>query len=158
MGTISGGDQPSTVAAHCTIKLDRRWVTTETIEQVFSDLEDLLAKVREKKPGLKTKISRVPGGMATMIHGPLTIDPAHPLVRSAEKALADLDRPGAGHTVFPAWTDGALLSREANIPTLIWGPGELKTAHSQEENVRLADVHLAARLYAKAALNYTRIQ
>jgi acetylornithine deacetylase/succinyl-diaminopimelate desuccinylase family protein len=155
MGTISGGDQPSTVAAHCTIKLDRRWVTTETIEQVFSDLEDLLAKVREKKPGLKTKISRVPGGMATMIHGPLTIDLAHPLVKSAEKALADLGRPGDEPTVFPAWTDGALLSREGKIPTVIWGPGELRFAHSPEENVRLADVHLAAALYSKTALNFT---
>jgi acetylornithine deacetylase/succinyl-diaminopimelate desuccinylase family protein len=158
MGTISGGDQPSTVAAHCTVKLDRRWVTTETIEQVFADLEGLLAKVRKRRPGLTTRMARVPGGMATMIHGPLTIDRRHALVRSSEKAFIDLGLNPDDLTVFPAWTDGALLSREANIPTLIWGPGELKTAHSQEENVRLADVHLAARLYAKAALNYTRIQ
>jgi acetylornithine deacetylase/succinyl-diaminopimelate desuccinylase family protein len=158
MGTISGGDQPSTVAAHCEIKLDRRWVTTETIEQVFADLEELLAKVRKRRPGLTTRVSRVPGGMATMIHGPLTIDREHALVEASEKAFIDLGLQPDNLTVFPAWTDGALLAREANIPTLIWGPGELKTAHSQEENVRLADVHLAARLYTKAALNYTRIQ
>ncbi|MDH4272779.1 MAG: M20 family metallopeptidase [Candidatus Aminicenantes bacterium] len=158
MGTISGGDQPSTVAAHCEIKLDRRWVTTETIEQVFADLEELLAEVRKERPGLTTRISRVPGGMATMIHGPLKIDREHPLVTASQKAFADLGLPAAQLAVFPAWTDGALLTREANIPTIIWGPGELNTAHSPEENVRLADVHLAAKLYAKATLNYTRIQ
>jgi acetylornithine deacetylase/succinyl-diaminopimelate desuccinylase len=156
MGTISGGDQPSTVAAHCAIKLDRRWVTTETIEQVFADLEGLLAKVRARQPGLKASISRVPGGMATMIHGPLTIDPAHPIVKSAQRALADAGRVAYGLTVFPAWTDGALLSREGKIPTIIWGPGELSHAHSPEENIRLEDVHVAAELYAAAAMDFSR--
>jgi len=156
MGTISGGDQPSTVAAHCTIKLDRRWVTTETIELVFADLESLLAKVRARQPGLKTIISRVPGGMATMIHGPLTIDPAHPIVKSAQKALAGIGRQAEGLTVFPAWTDGALISTEGKIPTIIWGPGELSHAHSPEENIKLEEVHIAAGLYAAAAMDFSR--
>ncbi len=154
MGTIAGGDQPSTVAAHCVIKLDRRWVTTETIEQVFADLETLLARVKARHPGLKTSISRVPGGMATMIHGPLTIDPGHPIVKSARKALAGIGRREENLTVFPAWTDGALLSREGKIPTIIWGPGELGHAHSPEENISLKEVHDAARIYAAAALDY----
>jgi acetylornithine deacetylase/succinyl-diaminopimelate desuccinylase len=158
MGTISGGDQPSTVAAHCAIKLDRRWVTTETIEQVFSGLESLLAKVREKQPGLRTNISRVPGGMATMIHGPFTTDPGHPIVRSAQKALAGIGRRDEPLTVFPAWTDGALFSREAKIPTIIWGPGALDHAHSPEENIRLEEVHSAAEIYAAAALDFCRPQ
>ena len=156
MGTISGGDQPSTVAAHCTVKLDRRWVTTETIEQVFGDLEAILEKVRISRPGLRTRISRVPGGMATMIHGPLTIDPQHPVVKSSQKALADFGLAADRLTVFPAWTDGALLSREGKIPTIIWGPGELNYAHSPEENIKLADVHLAAGLYAAAAGHFLR--
>jgi acetylornithine deacetylase/succinyl-diaminopimelate desuccinylase len=158
MGTISGGDQPSTVAAHCAIKLDRRWVTTETIEQVFTDLENLLNKVRARQPGLKTGISRVPGGMSTMIHGPLTIDPGHPIVKSAQKALAGVGRQAEGLTVFPAWTDGALLSREGKIPTIIWGPGELGHAHSPEENIRLEEVHAAAKIYAAAALDFCKPQ
>jgi acetylornithine deacetylase/succinyl-diaminopimelate desuccinylase family protein len=156
MGTIAGGDQPSTVAAHCAIKLDRRWVTTETIEQVFSDLESLLAKVKARLPGLRTNISRVPGGMATMIHGPVTIDPGHPIVKSAQKALAAASHKAYGLTVFPAWTDGALISREGKIPTIIWGPGALDHAHSPEENVPLEEVHSAARLYAATALDFCR--
>ena len=155
MGTIKGGQQPSMVAADCTIQLDRRWVTTETIDQVMGDLEEILAKVREARPGLKTRLERMPGGMATMLHGPLVIDPAHPLVEAAQGAFGDLGRAAGPLTVFPAWTDGALLSREAGIPTLIWGPGELALAHSAEESVRLDEVVLAARLYAAAARRFT---
>ena len=156
LGTISGGDQPSTVAAHCRIQLDRRWVTTETIDMVFSDLEGLLHKVREARPGLKTKISRVPGGMATMLHGPTTIDPGHAIVRAAQQAFSDLDRPQKPLGIFPAWTDGSLLAGEAHIPTVIWGPGELNCAHSPEENIRWEDVVFASRLYALAARHFVR--
>ena len=155
LGTIQGGQQPSMVAAECRIQLDRRWVTTETIEQVFADLEELLARVRAARPGLRTELKRMPGGMATMLHGPLVIDPGHALVRAARGALDDAGRPDMPLTVFPAWTDGALISREAGIPTLIWGPGELHLAHSAEESVPVDEILLAARLYASAARRFT---
>jgi acetylornithine deacetylase/succinyl-diaminopimelate desuccinylase len=156
IGTIHGGDQPSTVAAHCQVRLDRRWVTTETIDQVFADLEGLLRKVREAQPGLKTSLARMPEGMATMVHGPVTIDAEHPLVQASQQALIDCGRAGEPLTVFPAWTDAALLSREGHIPCIIWGPGELDYAHSPEENIRTEDVLLAAELYAACTLNFTR--
>ncbi len=154
LGTIHGGQQPSIVAAECRVQVDRRWVSTETIEQVFAGLEELLAKVRAARPGLRTELVRMPEGMATMLHGPLVIAREHPLVRAAQQALADAGR-DSSLTVFPAWTDGALISREAGIPTLIWGPGELKLAHSAEESVPVEDVLLAARLYAAAARLFT---
>jgi acetylornithine deacetylase/succinyl-diaminopimelate desuccinylase len=156
LGTITGGDQPSTVAAHCRLRLDRRWVTTETIEMVFEDLEGLLRQVREARPGLKTEISRMPGGMATMVHGPVTIPPEHSLVRAAEAGLAELGRPSRPLTVFPAWTDASLISREGRIPSIIWGPGGLEYAHSPEESILLADVYEAVRLYTMAAWHFTK--
>jgi acetylornithine deacetylase/succinyl-diaminopimelate desuccinylase len=156
LGTIAGGDQPSTVAAHCRIKVDRRWVATETIEMVFEDLEGLLRRVREARPGLKTKISRVPGGMATMLHGPLTISPDDPVVWAAEKSLIDLGLPARPLSLFPAWTDAALISKEGKIPSIVWGPGELEYAHSPEESIKLEQVFQAVRLYALAAWHFTR--
>jgi succinyl-diaminopimelate desuccinylase len=60
--------------------------------------------------------------------------------------------------VFPAWTDGALISREAGIPTLIWGPGELKLAHSAEESVPVEAILIASRLYAAAARRFTAVR
>jgi acetylornithine deacetylase/succinyl-diaminopimelate desuccinylase family protein len=158
LGTIRGGQQPSMVAADCRIQLDRRWVTTETVDQVFDDLEGILARVRAARPGLKTHLARMPEGMATMIHGPLVIDPGHPLVLAAQGALGDAGIPDSGLTVFPAWTDGALISREAGIPTLVWGPGELALAHSAEESVPVEAVLLAARLYAAAARRFTTVR
>jgi acetylornithine deacetylase/succinyl-diaminopimelate desuccinylase-like protein len=93
--------------------------------------------------------------MATMLHGPLVIDPGHALVRAARRALEDVGRHDSPLAVFEAWTDGALLAREAGIPALVWGPGELKLAHSAEESIPVEEVFLAARLYASAARHFT---
>jgi len=155
IGTIQGGDQPSTVAAHCQIEVARRWVNTETIKQVFEDFEVLLKRIRKERPGLKTKIYRVPESMATMLHGPVTIDPEHPLVLAAQKALLESKLPAKSLGVFPAWTDAAMLSREAKVPSIVWGPGELDCAHSPEESIKLDDVILARNLYTSAALYFT---
>src|SRR5512136_2002696 len=154
MGTIHGGQQPSFVAGECRVQVDRRWVSTETVDDVFAGLEALLTKVRAARPGLRTELARMPEGMATMLHGPLVIGPAHPLVLAARQALVGAGRDDAT-TVFPAWTDGALLSREAGIPTVVWGPGELKLAHSAEESVEVEEIFLAARLYAEADRRFT---
>lgn len=154
MGTIHGGDQPSTVAANCKIQLDRRWVPAENVELVFSELEDLLAEVRHAMPGLQTLITRVPGGMATMVHGPLETAADHPLVTAASQSRGELFGEAGGLTAFPAWTDAALLSREAGIPSIVLGPGDLSLAHSPEESIELAEVEAAARLYVQTARCY----
>ncbi|MGH7450911.1 MAG: M20 family metallopeptidase, partial [bacterium] len=151
MGTIHGGDQPSTVAARCTIQLDRRWVPAETIEQVFGELEEILSRVREAMPGLSTEWRRVPGGMATMVHGPLEIAPDHYLVLAVQKARAEICGQAGALTAFPAWTDAALLSREAKIPCIVCGPGDLSLAHSAEESIAITEVEEAVRLYALTA-------
>ncbi len=154
MGTIHGGDQPSTVAARCTIQLDRRWVPAETIAQVFDELEEILRRVREAIPGLSTELRRVPGGMATMIHGPLEIAADHALVLAAQKARAEICGHAGALTAFPAWTDAALLAREAKIPCLVCGPGDLSLAHSAEESVAIAEVEAAVKLYALTAIHF----
>ncbi|MEK7727671.1 MAG: ArgE/DapE family deacylase [candidate division KSB1 bacterium] len=158
LGTIHGGDQPSTVAARCTLQLDRRWVPSESVELVFAELEDLLNRVRLAMPGLQTQLRRVPGGMAAMVHGPLEIATNHALVRAAQSSFEALYQKPAELTAFPAWTDAALFSREAKIPSLVCGPGDLALAHSAEESIALAEVEDAVRLYALLAESFLHSQ
>jgi len=153
-GTIQGGDQPSTVAANCKIQIDRRWIPSEDVDLVFSEIEECLARVKLQMPGLKTALRRVPGGMATMIHGPLEISETHPLVVAAQKARKEICGNAEALTAFPAWTDGALLSREANIPTIILGPGDLALAHSADESIALEEVYQAAEIYAMTVIHF----
>jgi acetylornithine deacetylase/succinyl-diaminopimelate desuccinylase len=153
-GTIQGGDQPSTVAEQCKIQIDRRWIPSEDVELVFAEIENRLAQVRQQMPGIKTTLRRVPGGMATMIHGPLEISESHSLVIAAQKARKEVCGSEGALTAFPAWTDGALLSREADIPTIVLGPGDLALAHSADESIALEEVYQAAEIYAMTAIRF----
>lgn len=154
LGTIRGGDQPSTVAAACAITLDRRTVPGETYDGVVAELSALLAQVEGAMPGVRTGTRRVPGGMATLEHRATVIDAAHPLAVAVERARAGVTGRTEAPTSFPAWTDAALLASFANIPCVVIGPGDLAIAHSPRESVPLAEVAHAARIYSDAAVAF----
>jgi acetylornithine deacetylase/succinyl-diaminopimelate desuccinylase len=152
VGTIRGGDQPSTVAARCLLRADRRSVPGESYDGIVAELRELLAAVEAGLPGLSSDVRRMPGGMATLEHRALVTPADHPLVRAAA-AARELECGAAGElTVFPAWTDAALLASFAGIPAIVLGPGDLGVAHSPRESVAVEELLEAARLYAATAL------
>jgi acetylornithine deacetylase/succinyl-diaminopimelate desuccinylase family protein len=150
-GTVRGGDQPSTVAASCVLTADRRSLPGETFELMCEELEGLLAAVRAEMPGLRTELRRLPGGMATMEHVALKTAPSEAVVEAAVAARRRVCGEAGELGAFSAWTDGALISAFAGIPTLILGPGDLAVAHSPQESVEVAQVIEAARIYALCA-------
>ena len=48
-------------------------------------------------------------------------------------------------------TDGVYPAGAAGIPTVGFGPGDERYAHTVEEQIRLADIEAAARVYAELA-------
>ncbi|NHZ73694.1 MAG: M20/M25/M40 family metallo-hydrolase [Nitrospirae bacterium] len=153
-GTIRGGDQPSTVAAACTLTADRRSVPGETFDSMTDELQVQLARVEAEMPGLRTEVCRVAGGMATLEHVALKTDAADPVAVAVSKARETLCGSPGEPRDFPAWTDGALLTGFGGIPTVILGPGDLQLAHSPREAVEVSQVLEAARLYALTALDF----
>ena len=153
-GTITGGDQPSTVAAACMLRVDRRLVPGETYAGVLAEIRELLSEVERQVPGVRTNVARMRGGMATLEHRSTVLEGDHPLakalVRSATTAQGE-ERPVVA---FPAWTDAALFSNFSSIPSIVLGPGDLAHAHSPREHVPLAEVEEAALIYALAAQTF----
>jgi acetylornithine deacetylase/succinyl-diaminopimelate desuccinylase-like protein len=49
-------------------------------------------------------------------------------------------------------TDGVYTAGVAGIPTVGFGPGEERHAHTADEQVRVQDVEAAARVYAELAV------
>lgn len=154
LGTIRGGDQPSTVAARCLLQLDRRTVPGETYHAITGELEALLKRVEHQFPGLRTAVRRAPGGMGGLVHVALVTPPESPLVGAAQEAFRQVRGAPSELMTFPAWTDGALLAGFAGIPTVILGPGDLSLAHSPRESVAVDELAEAARLYAALALAF----
>ncbi len=160
-GRVSGGDQPSTVAAGCSLALDRRLVPGESYESAVGELRELVGRVEAAMPGLATEVRRLPGGAGELERRPFATPAESPLARAVAAACREV---GAGSEAsagaepafgaFPAWTDGGLLATYGGVPTVVLGPGDLALAHSPSEALPVDLLVAAARIYSATALAF----
>ncbi|MFN7966786.1 MAG: M20 family metallopeptidase [Acidobacteriota bacterium] len=150
-GSISGGDQPSTVAAHCVLRVDRRSVPGESYVSICAELRELLHRIERRRPGMLSEVRRMPGGMATLEHLHSVIDSDHPLACATRQACEAVTGVTQTELAFPAWTDAGLLTNFASIPCVIMGPGDLSVAHTPWESVSLQQVNDAVAIYRESA-------
>ncbi|MFC4494753.1 M20 family metallopeptidase [Streptomyces ovatisporus] len=54
----------------------------------------------------------------------------------------------------PGTTDGTILTRDAGLPTVVYGPGGKWIAHQKDEYVEVAEIGAYARVYANAARHF----
>ena len=150
IGTITGGDQPSTVADHCSIRLDRRCLPSETIAQVYEELQELIDELHREDPRFEAEIRDVFDG-TTLPHIPFCTDPDSGVVKAAEKAL----RASGMEPVLsccPAWTDAGFLQAGTHSQCIILGPGNIAAAHSVHEKISKKQIFMAAEIYQSMAM------
>jgi acetylornithine deacetylase/succinyl-diaminopimelate desuccinylase len=152
LGVITGGQQPSSVADHCMIKLDRRWIPEEKVQQVFEEIYDIFDKLKREDPRFKAKLMRDPANMLTMTHVPNVVSTSHPLVKSLERSVRSVTGKPPRVTSFWGWTDAALMTHFAKMPTVVFGPGGAG-AHARIEYVLTEDLAKCTRVYSQVALD-----
>ena len=155
IGTITGGDQPSTVADHCSIRLDRRCLTSETIAQVYEELQELIDQLHREDLRFEAEIRDVFDG-TTLPHIPFCTDADCPVVKAAENALrACGEEPVV--TYFPAWTDAGFIQAGTSSQCIILGPGGVATAHSVHEYISKKQLMMAAEIYRSMAMEICQV-
>ena len=141
---IRGGTALNIVPAQCVISMDRRVNPGENSREILADIEELLAGLAED--GIETRLHT-----SFLDMGPLDTPVDHPLVKVLQTARRlILGDPGQPIGV-PYGTDGAWFSPQG-IPSVIFGPGSIDQAHSDEEWVEIEDTALAAEIIAETAV------
>ncbi len=111
---ISGGDDAATVAAHCTLTLERRMLPGETPDAVEAQLRALLDDLASRTPEFQYDLTRLVARAA------FEAEPDWPIVRAlAGNAERVLGHP-AKNRGEPFWTDAGLIL-EAGIPCVVFG-------------------------------------
>jgi putative selenium metabolism hydrolase len=140
----------------CTLYIDRRLTLGETEAKALAEIQGIIAR-----EGVKARV-QVSEYQATSYTGyecrareyypPWALDQDHPLVQATARAIRNTlgYRPRIGQWAFS--TDGVYTMGKANIPTVGFGPGEERFAHTVDDQIRLADVVAAARVYARLAV------
>ncbi len=81
----------------------------------------------------------------TYRHDGHILEENHPLVNALSEACSAADiQPGTDAMI--ASCDGWFYSKLLNIPTVVFGPGELKSAHSSEECIPIAQIEKAGEI------------
>jgi succinyl-diaminopimelate desuccinylase len=75
----------------------------------------------------------------------------HPVVTALAAAHQNVTGEQARYGGVPGATDGTILTRDAGLATVVYGPGGKWIAHQADEFVEVGDVIRAAQVYAEAA-------
>ena len=155
-GISSSASSRNAVPYRCELIIDRRLTLGENETMALAEVQRVIAREAVQAEVEVTEYN------ATSYTGydcharefyPAWVMPEdHPLVAAAVRAArAQLRRrPQVGHWDFS--TEGAYTAGVAGIPTVGFGPGDPRQAHTADEHIRLADVYAAAEVYARLAV------
>lgn len=143
------------VPHRCTLYVDRRLTSDETEVKALTELRRIISR-----EGVAAEVA-VTEYEATSYTGypcrmrqyfpPWILPEGHPLLVRTSQALEAVLGTRPRQTFWGFSTDGVYTAGEAGIPTLGFGPGEERFAHTSEEQIRLSDVATAAHGYAAIA-------
>lgn len=146
------GGSRNVVPDSCTFYIDRRLTLGETEAKALAEIQGVLLR---EGANAKLSVSEYTStsytgysARARAYYPAWALDREHPLVQQVSKAIrAELGyRPSVGKWDFS--TDGTYTMGIAGIPTVGFGPGEEKHAHTTGDQIRIADVIRAAQGYA----------
>jgi len=147
VGTIHGGTATAMVPAACTVSVDRRLLPGQTGGQALSEVERALEELALDEDGLSVRaelLMEIPS---------FEVAADDPLVRLVHRASVDAGAPERPMGGWTAACDGGYVMRDAGIPAIVLGPGSVgEQAHKPDESIELAEVVMAARVYALAML------
>jgi acetylornithine deacetylase/succinyl-diaminopimelate desuccinylase len=157
-GLIRGGTQPSTVAGDCILQLDRRWIPGETFDETVKEYQQVLDELSAEDPKFKAemKVMEISYMDDQYVHESMDTDPKEPIVKAAEKAVFEATGTKAALRAFMAWTDGGLINYYGKVPTIVMGPGEVESAHSAAENIKISTFVPAVLIYASIACDFCK--
>jgi acetylornithine deacetylase/succinyl-diaminopimelate desuccinylase-like protein len=147
VGTIHGGTATAMVPAVCSLTVDRRLLPGQTGAEALHEVKRALASLALGDEGLRGRaqlLMEIPS---------FELAPGDPSVQAVQRASVDAGAPKRPVGGWSAACDGGYLMRDAGIPAIVVGPGSVaEQAHKPDESVELAEVALAARVYALAIL------
>ncbi len=132
-GTMAAGDWPATAPQKATFKGVLGFLPNKAKEQIQEEMRQVL--IDEGDDWLKEHFDL----NFIYRHDNSVIPPDHPLVQTLTQACrrSDLEPEIAG---MPASCDAWFYNNLLEIPTLVFGPGKLQTAHSNHEQIAVAEI------------------
>ena len=143
VGEIKGGVAASIVPDECEIKVDVKYLPNESKEKAQREVENCIKNViRCDKWLSKNKVEIV----WTLNTSPYEISEKESVVKVIfDSASKFIKNPVIGG--LPSGADARILNNIGKIPTIIFGPGNLKDAHSINESLNLDEFIKSIKIF-----------
>ncbi len=142
IGVVRAGDWPSTVPARAEARGAVSLLPNASLAEVRAGLEEAVRRARERQ-GVEAEVCF--DGVA---NAPFALDASHPLSSLLAESVKQV-RGRAEVSGYLASCDARLVYHRAGIPAVVFGPGDLRDAHSASEKISLEDIRDAARALAR---------
>jgi len=138
LGMIQGGAWPSMVPDECTLEGGVGFLPNKPMDRIREELVEVLNSTPDEWLRTHYELTH-----PKLHNDSYELDPAHPLVTTTHQAALDcgLDSVAEGWNVS---CDARLYARLAGLPTVVFGPSDIREAHATGEKIRWEAVLQAA--------------
>lgn len=146
IGVIKGGNWPSSVPDEVIMEGRFGVAPEEEMEQGKAKMIEWMELLKEKDPWFETHPVLVEWFGARWVPG--SVNPEHDLIRTLSEQYKEVLNEEPVIEASPWGTDGGLLTRLANTPCIVFGPGVTSVAHFPNEYIEMERVIKAAEIFA----------
>lgn len=161
LGQIEGGISAATVPGSCFLRFDIKYLPYEikrngekceiSCEDIKKEVEEYIDTVCEGDEWLRDHPVKKNWYLSVMPH---SIELNHPILdtvkQSSERILGKYNVSG-----LPSGADARHLQNTGKIPTILFGPGNMKNAHSIDEYVEIKDYNNSIKVLADFIYHWT---
>jgi len=152
LGTVHGGEWPGTVPDRVVFEGRIGVKVGESRSEARRQLEDKVDAVADGDPWLSVNRPRVE--WAGYSFAPSRVELGHPIVEAVAGAYRDAVGLEPVYEGMTYASDARLLIDVGGTPTIVFGPGDVRDAHSANESVSLEDLERTVRTLALTVLRY----
>ena len=156
IGRMAGGNWPSSVPDLLILEGRYGVAPDEKLEEAKQEFENWFHKLYEADAWFLEHPVDIEWFGARWVPGSLAEE--HPLMRTLKQNFTLVRGEEPVVEVSPWGTDGGLFTHVANIPVVVFGPGETKAAHQHDEYIEIDKMVEAAEMIACMLLDWCGVE